>query len=77
MYASPVVYPLSLVPEGLRFFYSLNPMVSVIESFRSGLLGTESPAFSVTLISAVLVLATLGGGIAYFKATERTFADVV
>jgi lipopolysaccharide transport system permease protein len=77
MYASPVVYPLSLVPEGLRLLYSLNPMVGVIESFRSALLGTQSPALLVTGISAVLIVATLGGGIAYFKAMERTFADVV
>jgi len=77
MYASPVVYPLSLVPERWRSLYSLNPMVGVIESFRSALLGTQSPAFWVTGISAVLMLAALAGGIAYFKAMERTFADVV
>jgi lipopolysaccharide transport system permease protein len=77
MFASPIAYPVSLVPEKWRMLYSLNPMVGVIEGFRWALLGKESPDFGVITISSVMVLALLLPGIVYFKYTERTFADVV
>ncbi len=77
MYASPVIYPVSLVPEKWRLLYSLNPMVGVIEGFRWALLGTQGPDFSVMVVSAVVVLALSFGGIVYFKQMERTFADVI
>ena len=77
MFASPIVYPVSLVPERWRLFYSLNPMAGVIEGFRWALLGKESPDLGVIIISSIMVLALLLPGIVYFKYTERTFADVV
>jgi lipopolysaccharide transport system permease protein len=76
MYASPVAYPVSLVPEKWRLLYSLNPMAGVIEGFRWSLLGHQSPDFGVIAVSAVVVMAILVGGIIYFKRMERTFADV-
>jgi lipopolysaccharide transport system permease protein len=76
-FASPVVYPVSLVPEKWRLLYSLNPMAGVIEGFRWALLGQQSPAFDVIAVSAVVVVALLLGGIVFFKRMERTFADVV
>lgn len=77
MFASPVVYPVSLVPERWRLLYSLNPMAGVIEGFRWALLGKASPDFGVMTVSALVVLAVLLGGIVYFRQMERTFADVV
>jgi lipopolysaccharide transport system permease protein len=77
MYASPVVYPVSLVPEKWRLIYSLNPMVGVIEGFRWALLGKESPDFLVISMSASVVFALLFGGIVYFQRMEQTFADVI
>jgi lipopolysaccharide transport system permease protein len=77
MYASPVAYPVSLVPERWRLLYSLNPMAGVIEGFRWALLGTGNPDFGVMTASAVVVMALLLGGIVYFRQMERTFADVV
>ena len=77
MYASPVIYPVSLVPEKWRLLYSLNPMVGVIEGFRWALLGTKSPDFRVIAVSASVVVMLLFGGIVYFKQSERTFADVI
>lgn len=77
MYASPVVYSVSLVPKKWRLFYSLNPMAGVIEGFRWALLKQESPDLGVMLISAVMIIALLLGGIAYFARTEQTFADIV
>ena len=55
MFASPVVYPVSLVPEQWRVLYGLNPMAGVIEGFRWALLGNTSPQFSVMALSAVVI----------------------
>src|SRR5437773_3786131 len=74
MYASPVVYPVSLVPEKWRLLYSLNPMAGVIAGFRWGL-GNAHPAFDVMAVSAFMLLILLFGGVVYFKRMERTFAD--
>jgi lipopolysaccharide transport system permease protein len=77
MFASPVAYPVSLVPEKWRLLYSLNPMAGVIEGFRWAVLGKETPDFSVMTLSAVVVVAILIGGLVYFTRVEQTFADVV
>jgi lipopolysaccharide transport system permease protein len=77
LYASPVAYPVSLVPEKWRLLYSLNPMVGVIEGFRWAVLGNQSPDFGVITVSTVVVVALLLGGVVFFKRMERTLADVV
>jgi lipopolysaccharide transport system permease protein len=77
MYASPVAYSVNLIPEQWRFFYSLNPMVGVIEGFRWALLGKAQPDFGVIAVSATVVLVLVWGSLVYFKWMERTFADVV
>ncbi len=77
MYASPVVYPVSLVPEKWRLLYSLNPLVGVIEGFRWALLNTGSPDYSAMAVGGVMVVMLLLGGVMYFGQIERTFADVV
>ena len=76
LYASPVVYPVTLIPERWRLLYSLNPIVGVIEGFRWALLGNPSPDFGAMVASAVVVAAMLSGGVVFFKRMERTFADV-
>jgi len=77
MFVSPVIYPVSLIPERWRPLYSLNPMAGVIEGFRWALLGKESPDFRVIALSAAVVIVLLFTGAVYFKRMERTFADVV
>jgi lipopolysaccharide transport system permease protein len=77
MYASPVAYPVSIVPEQWRLLYAMNPLVGVIEGFRWALLGKASPDFTVMIASTVAVLVLLFGGIVYFNRMERTFADVI
>lgn len=74
-FASPVFYPSSLVPEALRVFYGLNPMVGVIEGFRWALLEGAAPSWPMLAISACVVFFLLAGGLAYFNRAERTFAD--
>jgi lipopolysaccharide transport system permease protein len=77
MYATPIVYPLSVVPEGYRWFYVLNPMVGVIEGFRSVLLGTNPIPWSAIGVSMVVASVLLATGILYFRRMEAIFADVV
>lgn len=77
MYASPVIYPLSLIPEHLRWVYSLNPMVGVIEGFRWALLGQGSPDVTALTISAVGIVVLLAGGLVFFKHMERSLADLI
>lgn len=75
-YATPIVYPVSVVPEKVRPFYFLNPMVGVTESYRAVLLRGELPG-SYLLISAVVATTVLFIGYWFFKRVEIQFADVV
>jgi lipopolysaccharide transport system permease protein len=77
MYASPVVYPLSVVPAGWRPLLSLNPMVAVISGFRTAFLGTAPVSAAELAIAVASSLLLLASGIVYFRRTERVFADVV
>ena len=77
MYASPVIYSISLVPRPLQFIYQLNPMTGVIQGFRWSLLGSgETPGTMFFLSTGIIVLALLSG--AYiFRRTERTIVDIL
>jgi lipopolysaccharide transport system permease protein len=77
MYASPVVYPLSMVPERWRVLYSLNPMVGVIEGVRWALLQTAPPDIATLTTSAAMVTGLLLGALICFRRLDATFADVV
>src|SRR5277367_2173206 len=77
MFASPVVYPSSLVPAKWRWAYGLNPMAGVIEGFRWSLTGRGTPPGRLVVISSAVVLAILLSGVAYFQKMETTVADVV
>jgi len=77
MYASPVAYSASLVPEQWQALYSLNPMVGIILGFRWAVLGdTAFPAFPL-LISAIAAIAMLVIGGLVFQRVEQSFADVI
>jgi lipopolysaccharide transport system permease protein len=77
LFASPVAYPSSLVPEPWRVWYGLNPMAGAIDGFRWALLGSaDAPGWQLAA-SVVTVLAMLVGGLYYFRRLERSFADVV
>jgi lipopolysaccharide transport system permease protein len=76
LFASPVVYPASLVPESVRFLYGLNPMAGVIEGFRWALLGAEMPG-AMILVSVGVVVVLLVSGAFYFRKMEQYYADVV
>lgn len=77
MYASPVAYPSSLVPEHWRALYGLNPLAGVIEGFRWAVLGRGSAPDATVFVSTVVVLVLLVGGLVYFQRTQETFVDVI
>jgi lipopolysaccharide transport system permease protein len=77
MYATPVVYPASLLDEPWKTVYGLNPMVGVVEGFRWTLLGMGGSPGPVIVVSAVVAVLLLVGGAYYFRRMEKTFADVV
>ncbi|MEI6491772.1 MAG: ABC transporter permease [Verrucomicrobiota bacterium] len=76
MYATPVIYPASMVPEKYRALLNLNPMAAIIEAFRSIYLGGAIPWEGLGISTAV-TLALLLGGILLFKRVERGFMDTV
>jgi lipopolysaccharide transport system permease protein len=77
MYACPVVYPVSVVPEKWRMMYSMNPMTGVVEGFRWAMLGSKSPDLLVIMMSSIAVLVLLMSGMVFFKRQERSFADII
>jgi len=77
LFATPIAYPSSLLPEPWRTFYGINPMVGVVEGFRWALLGTDTAPGSIIGVSSIAALAILVGGAFYFRRMEKTFADVI
>jgi lipopolysaccharide transport system permease protein len=78
LYVSPVGFSSSIVPEGWRFLYSLNPMVGVIDGFRWCLLGGESQIYLPGLLLSLLVAGFfLWFGIRQFRKMEKGFADLI
>lgn len=77
LFATPIVYPSSLLPEPWRTLYGVNPMAGVVEGFRWALLGTDTAPGGMIVVSTIVALAVLAGGAVYFRRVERTFADVV
>jgi lipopolysaccharide transport system permease protein len=75
LYATPIIYPLSVIPESFRALYALNPMVGLVDSYRRVILHGEPPAFDYLAISAAVSLALATMGYAYFKRSEGVFAD--
>lgn len=77
LFATPVVYPSSLVTGAWEYVYALNPLVAVIEGVRWTLVGTAPPDVAVVAISFAVAVLLLGVGGLYFSRTERSFADII
>jgi lipopolysaccharide transport system permease protein len=77
LFATPVAYPSSLVPEKWRALFGLNPMAGVVEGFRWALLGKATSPGPLLWVSIAAVVVLLIGGLAYFRRMESIFADVV
>jgi len=77
MYASPVVYPISVIPEKYRLLMSINPMVGVIESIRQILFGISSLRVEYVLIGVAVNIIFLFIGVLVFNRVEKNFLDTV
>jgi len=77
LFVSPIAYASSLVPEGWRLLYGLNPLVGVVDGFRWALLDDVARPGPEAALSVAIALAILVSGAFYFRRVERSFADVV
>lgn len=77
LFVTPVAYPSSLVPVEWRWLYALNPMATVVDGVRWGLVGTPPPTLAMIAASSLAVALTLALGLRYFRRMERVFADVL
>ncbi len=77
MFALPVAYPSSLVPERWRWLYGLNPMAGVVDGFRWSLTGHGQPPTLLLAASTGMVLVLIAGAVVYFRKVEGTIADIV
>jgi lipopolysaccharide transport system permease protein len=77
MYATPIVYSLSIVPEWWRPLMAINPLVTVVESFRFIMLGTNGLSVGLVTVSCISALALLLSGTWYFRSMERLMADTI
>ena len=77
MYLTPVVYPLSTIPEQYRFFYMLNPMAWIIDSYRRIILLGQMPQWEYLALEVVIIVTLFVVGYFYFKRKEDAFADII
>ncbi len=77
LFATPVAYPASLVPEQWRWLLGINPMAGVVEGFRWALLGSPHLPGALLAVSVLVVVVALVSGLYYFRRMERAFADIV
>ncbi len=77
LFATPIAYPSSLIPERWRPVYGINPMVGVVEGFRWALLGVQTAPGAMIAVSSVVALTLFISGAYYFRRMERSFADVI
>jgi lipopolysaccharide transport system permease protein len=77
MYLTPIIYPLSIVPPRFLGVYMLNPMASIIDSYRRIILLGEWPSFSYLVLGGAVSVVLLIAGYGYFKRSEAVFADII
>ena len=77
LFATPVIYPISLLPARWQLFAAINPLVGLIECFRWAMLGTQNDPWSVLLVSLVSAAFLVPAGLLLFRHLERNFADVI
>jgi lipopolysaccharide transport system permease protein len=77
MYATPVIYPVSAIPDKWRFILAMNPMTAIVEAFRYGFFGVSAVNANHLALSIIVTIAVLFSGIIIFNRVERTFIDTV
>jgi lipopolysaccharide transport system permease protein len=77
MFASPVIYPTTLVPQKWRWLIALNPMTGIIDGFRTALFGAREGVWPALGMSTVITLILLFGSAFAFRRMEKDFADII
>ena len=77
LFLTPVIYPSSLIPQRYRLLAGLNPLSGIIDGFRTSLLPAKQLDWRLLAMSAVVTLLLFAVAVAYFRKTERVFADIV
>jgi lipopolysaccharide transport system permease protein len=77
MYVTPVIYPVTLVPERFRWLLALNPMTAGIDGTRWSLIAQNAPSVGVLASGIAVVAVLLGGGLLYFHRAQRTLVDLI
>ena len=77
LFLTPVIYPVSSIPDRFQWLLYLNPMTGVINAMRASFLGDNAINWSLTLLSVVVSVLLFAGGLYYFKGREKEFADII
>jgi len=77
LFATPIIYPASMVPERFRWLMAINPLTALIEGFRNMVMPSRSVDWTLLGISTISIGVIFAAGVAYFRSTERAMADVV
>jgi lipopolysaccharide transport system permease protein len=77
MYATPIIYPVSIIPEKFRWISEANPMTPLIEAFKFGIIGVGTVSTTAFLYSAIVSIVILSIGVLMFNKVENTFMDTV
>jgi len=77
LFVTPIIYPISILPEKYKIFVALNPMTGIIEAFRSTVIPNKHIDILLLLYSVIVSLFIFLLGLMYFKKTEKEFADLV
>jgi lipopolysaccharide transport system permease protein len=77
LYLTPVAYPLALVPERFRLLFLLNPLSAIVEGFRAAVVFNRAPDWTLTAVSATIIVAVFAASFAAFKKMDKYFADVI
>jgi len=77
MFATPVAYPISVIPEWLRPYYLLNPMAAIIDGYRRAIILGTHPDLMALALSVTITVVLTAAALSIFKRAERTFADVI
>jgi lipopolysaccharide transport system permease protein len=77
MFATPIIYPASIVPERFQWLLALNPLSGFIQAFRYVVVPTQALNWNLLALSAAITVALFVAGALYFRSTERAMADLV
>jgi lipopolysaccharide transport system permease protein len=77
LFLTPVIYPVTAIPQQYQWLLYLNPMTGVINAVRASFLGAGTINWPLTALSVIMAILMFIGGLYYFKGREKEFADII